>query len=299
MMTTSYTDMTAAAQGFKGVLLDAYGVFWGGGATGLLPGSPELMEKLVSDGKVVGILSNSTQLAAVEDAKFQKNGLIPGKHYQFIVTSGEVTRHVLLNEELPFPTPRKKYCLFGTPHPRFFSHEAIFKDSKFEITTDLTEADFLFTSIPHIAGEDQTDPELFLEEVKSMIATGLPLVCANPDRFAHEGNPPRPVVRQGSIAAMYEQLGGKVYYFGKPYERAYAMAMKHFEQHGIKVPSDVLMVGDTPETDIRGGRNYGMSTALLVKQGIMHHRIELEGDKAIESLPETDRPDFTVDHFVL
>ena len=41
---------------FKGVLLDAYGVFWGGNDIGVLPGAKEVMEKLVSDGKIVGIL---------------------------------------------------------------------------------------------------------------------------------------------------------------------------------------------------------------------------------------------------
>lgn len=66
---------------FTGILLDAYGVFWGGNDVGLLPGSKEIMEKLVSSGKIVGILSNSTQLASKEINKLNLHGLFQGKHF--------------------------------------------------------------------------------------------------------------------------------------------------------------------------------------------------------------------------
>ncbi len=123
--------MTQVADRFKGVLLDAYGVFWGGNAVGLLSGSKEMMESLVSRGKVVGILSNSTQLAAKEKNKLQHQGLIQGKHFHFILTSGEVARSIFTCETLPFPTPRKQFCLFGSLHPKFASHEGIFQGTAF------------------------------------------------------------------------------------------------------------------------------------------------------------------------
>lgn len=53
------------------------------------------------------------------------------------------------------------------------------------------------------------------------------MICINPDLFAHEGNPPKPVVRQGSIAAIYEELGGPVFYLGKPSDLIFAEAMKN------------------------------------------------------------------------
>src|SRR5689334_7212805 len=120
-----FSGITQVAKNFRGILLDAYGVFWGGNDIGLLPGSKEAMEKLVSEGKTVGILSNSTQLAMKEKAKFQSNGLIEGKHFHFLITSGEIARSLFLNEKLPFETIFNKFFVFGATHPRFSSHEAI------------------------------------------------------------------------------------------------------------------------------------------------------------------------------
>ena len=102
-----FPDLLSISDKFEGILLDAYGVFWGGNAYGLLPGSKEVMEELVASGKIVGVLSNSTQLAAKETEKLQKHGLIQGKHYHFFITSGEVIRHLFLHDRLPFPTPQK------------------------------------------------------------------------------------------------------------------------------------------------------------------------------------------------
>ena len=107
-------------------LLDAYGVFWGSAAVGMLPGAKEAMAYLVSRGKKVGILSNSTQLAAKEKEKLAKHGVQEGTHYHFLLTSGQVARNVFLSAKLPFATPRKTYCLFGEEHPRLSPHVALF-----------------------------------------------------------------------------------------------------------------------------------------------------------------------------
>ena len=114
---------------FKGILLDAYGVFWGGNEAGLLPGSKGAMERLVANGKMVGILSNSTQLAEKEVNKLAQHGVLVDKHFHFLITSGELARRIFLNKELPFPTPHNKYWVFGQDHPRFSPHHALFQDT--------------------------------------------------------------------------------------------------------------------------------------------------------------------------
>lgn len=283
-------------QPFTGILLDAYGVFWAGNSAGLLPGSKETMEELVSQGKIVGILSNSTQPAAKEIDKLLKHGLIEGKHFHFLITSGEIAKKVFRQESLPFPTPNKKYWLLGELHPKYSSHASLFQDTPYVQTTDLQEADFIYISIPHIKGEDQTDPALFEEEIDKLKVSSLPMVCSNPDRFAHEGNPPRAVVRQGSIAALYEKLGGQVFYMGKPSQAAYDAAMDHFKNHQLTDRSKILMVGDTPETDIRGARLFGMPSALVTKTGILADRISVNGlEKTLQGLPSSDVPDFFIE----
>lgn len=281
---------------FKGILLDAYGVFWGGNDYGLLSGSKEVMENLLQRGKIVGILSNSTQLNHKEIAKFERFGLIQGKHFHFLITSGDIARSIFLKETLPFETPRKTFWLFGGVHPKFSSHEPIFKDTGYSETSDINQSDFIYLSIPHINGEDQTDPQLFRQAIANIQEKNLPMVCPNPDQFAHEGMPPKAVVRQGSIAKIYEEMGGKVFYIGKPDKNAFSVAFDQFCHYQVVNPQEILMVGDTPETDIRGARLFGMRSALTIKTGMMADRISHKGlDIALNELPAKDTPQYFIE----
>lgn len=292
-----FSSIFDVSKNFNSILLDAYGVFWNGNAVGLFPGAQEAMEQLVLDGKIVGILSNSTQLAAKEIEKLRGHGLIKGQHFHFMTTSGQVAKHFFSKGTLPFKISKKKFFLFGKGYSKFFTHEAIFQDTPYEETEHLHDADFIYVSIPHINGEDQTDPSVFREEIKKIRNfSNIPMVCANPDKFAHEGIPPKIVVRQGSIAALYEELGGEVFYIGKPSNLAYKAAMEYFNTYDIFHPSQVLMVGDTPETDIRGARSFGMPSALITKTGIMADRISHIGlDDAINNISSTDIPTFFIE----
>lgn len=294
-----FPSVTCIADEFKGILLDAYGVFWGGNAYGLLPGSKEVMEKLVSNGKIVGILSNSTQLAAKEVSKLASHGLVQGKHFHFLITSGELAREIFLNEKLPFKTPKKQFWLFGGVHPKFSSHETIFNQTPYRETSQIDEADFIYLSIPHIQGEDQLDPNLFRHDLEKIREKNLPMVCANPDLFAHEGTPPKAVVRQGSIAKMYEEMGGQVFYIGKPHQKAFLIALDRFREHmvvDVTNPRQILMVGDTPETDIRGARRMGMTSALVIKTGVMADRIDHQGQQlAWAALSPDDLPTYIIE----
>lgn len=288
-----YPNLESISHFFNGILLDAYGVFWGGNGAGLLPGSKETMERLISQGKYVGILSNSTQRAQKEIEKLFLHGLQQGKHFHFLLTSGEIANQLFVQDQLPFATPNKQFYLIGKPHPKFSTPASLFIGSPFTETTNLDRADFLYIAIPHLNGEDQTDPQLFRKQVEEITSSGLPMVCTNPDHFAHEGNPPKLVVRQGSIAKIYEELGGKVFYIGKPSELMYSAAMKQFELHGIPRIQEVLMVGDTPETDIRGANQFGIPSCLITKTGVMAERIIKKGIGAIKYLH--DIPNFFIE----
>lgn len=290
-----YPNLRHVTEQYRGILLDAYGVFWGGNDLGLFPKSIENMERLVAAGKIVGILSNTTQLAAKEIHKFHRHGLIEGKHFHFFVSSGEVVRSIFLSKKLPFQTPHKKFWVYCRAHPKFSSHEAIFQDTVYSETLNINEADFIYINIPHIKGEDQINLDVFQQEIQQLKRKDLPMVCPNPDRFAHEGSPSIAVVRQGSIAALYENIGGQVYYIGKPYENVYTHTMMRFNQNGIFNPKEILMVGDTPETDVRGARNYGMASALITQTGIMSDRISEQGmQKAVQDLSLSDQPDYFI-----
>lgn len=296
MKISVWPSVEEVASSFKGILLDAYGVFWGGGIGPLLPGAKEAMKKLVDAGKIVGILSNTTQMAEREIEKVKRHGILQGEHFHFFLTSGELAHQIFVKEKLPFPTPKKKFWMFGKQHPRFAPYQQIFAGSSYEETNALSDADFIYVYIPHIQGEDQTMVSPFEEELRLIVQSGLPMVCPNPDKFAHEGNPPRLVVRQGSIASAFQERGGKVFYIGKPELVAYQAAMERFSVHRIGSPQEVLMVGDTPETDILGAKRAGMASALVLHTGIMAERIRKRevGDLLHLFAPE-ELPDFFIE----
>lgn len=295
----SYATLDAALtqHPYSSLLLDAWGVFWAGNAKGPYPGSKETMGALVASGKKIGIVSNSTQLSEVEIPKFAARGLIQGTHFHFLITSGDVAKKTFLSGNLPFQTPNKKYLLFCPPHPLYSHPSSMFVDTPWAETIDPMEADFIYINVPNIDGENQEDPEVFRPIVRGWAKTGKPMVCVNPDRFTHEGAPPRMVVRQGSIASMYKEIGGEVIYIGKPYKEIFSLALDRLQSLSPTPKDEVLMIGDTPETDIRGARSFGIPAALITHTGIMGERFAHEGLPSIQKLAPTDVPQLFIERF--
>ena len=89
------------------------------------------------------------------------------------------------------------------------------------------------------------------------------MVCTNPDLVVDRGK--KREYCAGSIAKIFEDLGGKVDYFGKPYPNVYNLSTK------IK-NRKVLCIGDNLNTDIRGANIQNFSS-LLISNGI--HKEEL------------------------
>ena len=75
--------------------------------------------------------------------------------------------------------------------------------------------------------------------------TSKKLICTNPDLTVHRG-----AIEEycaGSIAKLFEELGGEVIYFGKPHKEVYRACFKNGEK--------VLAIGDNLRTDIKGANN--------------------------------------------
>jgi HAD superfamily hydrolase (TIGR01459 family) len=96
---------------------------------------------------------------------------------------------------------------------------------------------------------------------------GLAMICANPDKIVRKGD--RILWCAGKLAELYAMRGGKVLMAGKPFTPIYDLALSESRRltgRGI-VKSEILAIGDGPETDIRGAADYGVG-ALLVAEGI-------------------------------
>ena len=83
------------------------------------------------------------------------------------------------------------------------------------------------------------------------------MLCTNPDLIVHRGS--RSEYCAGSIAAIFEKLGGKVAYFGKPYPEIYNFCIKKNET--------ILAIGDNIRTDIMGANKMKFDS-LFITSGI-------------------------------
>lgn len=91
----------------------------------------------------------------------------------------------------------------------------------------------------------------------------LPMICANPDKIVRHGD--RILYCAGSLAEIYQAMGGEVMMAGKPYQPIYDLALAEATRIcGQPVRKDhVLAIGDGPETDIRGAANFGVDVVLV------------------------------------
>ena len=206
---------------YKIFLFDAYGVFWDGAK--IMPETVADMKKLVSDGKYVAVVSNTTQLSHDARKSYAKRGLIEGEHYNEFITSGDVFRDNILNGEaekfirknnkkILKENSKIKIYIFGNPR------KELFKDSNYDMVENLNEADAVYLSIPSITDEEKAEilklnpeyekyfklssltkegeparwdvidgkAEIFATFLDKFIAKGLPILNANPDATAPE-----------------------------------------------------------------------------------------------------------------
>ncbi len=138
-----YESFNEIADKFDTLLVDAYGVFWGGAST--IPGSLETMEKEVKKGKRLCILSNTTLVGDANVLNYTKKGLTKGVHYTDIITSGDVCYHYLCNDKLPF----KGHKVYVVGQSRF----AISEETPFEVVKKPEDADIVFMGSPQLTTE--------------------------------------------------------------------------------------------------------------------------------------------------
>ena len=103
--------------------------------------------------------------------------------------------------------------------------------------------------------------ELFKDHVNKK------MICTNPDLIVDRGN--KRELCAGSVALIFEKMGGKVVYFGKPYPEVYNQSI---DNKGKKV----LAIGDNLNTDIKGANllNYD---SLIISNGIHKNEINKQG----------------------
>jgi len=144
--------------------------------------------------------------------------------------------------------------------PRDFD---LFLDFKKNKTLDIKESHYLLcTGLFEEQGEDLNYyKELFKEHINKK------MICTNPDLIVDKGN--KRELCAGSVASVFEKMGGKVVNFGKPFPEVYIQSI---DNKGKRV----LSIGDNLNTDIKGANLLNFDS-LLISNGIHKDEIKKEG----------------------
>ncbi len=198
------------------------------------------------------LLSNAPRLADGVEAQFQRLG-IPLDFYDGIVTSGSVARDDLIRRLGERGELRLYYLGPARDNPVFHGLSIRFVPPN--------EAEVVFCT--GLLDDESEVPEDYMPMLQDFRARALPFLCANPDVVVQRGD--RLVYCAGALARLYESLGGRTVYFGKPHPAAFGRAWDIARaKSGAAKP---IVIGDGIETDIGGAQNAGLD-ALFIAGGI-------------------------------
>ena len=225
----------------------------------------EAVDQLKKHSKKIVFLSNAPRPSA-KVVDFLLKMKIDKKYLSNVMTSGEAAMHAINKNKFG-----KKFFHLGPPRDA-----TIFEKVK-ENKTIIDSCDFILCT----GLFDEDDPDLNkvqlhendLDYYKNFLIKHISkkLVCTNPDLIVHRGD--KEEYCAGYIAKIFEEMGGKVIYYGKPYKEIYEMCFEASEK--------VLAIGDNLRTDIKGANNLNKD-CIFISNGV--HRNEFESNLELEKL---------------
>ena len=171
----------------------------------------------------------------------------------------EIRDHVFTSGEAALNYLKKNFFSDKFYHigpPRDFDLFKRFEQNK---VSNINQADYFICT--GLFEDHETKLEYYEDLLEKF--SNKKFVCTNPDLIVDRGD-----VREfcaGSVAKIFEKIGGKVIYFGKPYPPVYNLSANINDKN-------VLCIGDNMNTDIKGANIQNFDN-LLITSGI--HKEEL------------------------
>lgn len=224
---------------YRLILCDVWGVIHDG--VELYPGAAERLEQWRAEGRFVLLITNAPRPSEDVERQLARIGL-PRDAYDAVATSGEAGIAALKAVGAPVG-------FVGTAADR-----AILEGKGVPISAGEAFRDVACTGLE----ERRPNPEQYRADLERWMDRDVHLHCLNPDRMVLRGGVPEACA--GAIADLYEQLGGRVTWYGKPHPAIYAHALG---LAGNPPKDEVLAVGDSLRTDVLGGALQGLDTVFV------------------------------------
>ena len=224
---------------YDAFFIDLWGVIHNG--IQLYPGAIEVLENLYKLNKRFVLMSNAPRPSKNVE-KFLLNLKMDKIFTKNIFTSGEAAlksiQQNIYGKNFYHIGPKRDNSLFKG-----------FEKNK----TSLKEADFILCT--GFLDNHEESLDFYKDLLKNY--TQIKMICTNPDLIVHRGS--KQEYCAGTLAALFQELGGEVIYFGKPYPEIYKFCTNNEEK--------VLVIGDNIRTDIKGANNMKFDS-LFITNGI-------------------------------
>lgn len=228
---------------YRLILCDIWGVVHDG--VTLYAGAAERLRQWRAQGRFVVLITNAPRTADAVTRQLERIGL-PRDCWDGIATSGEAGVEALaaLDRAVGF---------VGTASDR-----ANLEGRGVRIADGDEFTDLACTGITEL----RPLPEEYVPDLERWAERDVVMHCLNPDRVVMRGGVLEACA--GAIADIYEQLGGRVIWYGKPHETIYRHAL-HLA--GDPPARQVLAIGDGLQTDMLGAARMGFD-AIFISGGI-------------------------------
>ncbi len=251
---------------YKVIFFDAYGVLKN--ARGVMQGVPDLLSWLIRQGKDLYVITNDASKSPTQMAAAYTHP----DHGILIPASKNISSGLLAKDFLRSKVRSGRVVYLGKPASAFYIESAGL--TPVHISACRNHEDIAAIALLDDEGFDWfRDINMTLNLMRRVSA---PVVVANPD-LAYPVNDQEVGLAVGSLASMLERIVGKSFIrFGKPDTMmfSHAFACAHDNWPDLK-KSDILMVGDTLETDILGANTFGLDTALVLSGNTRPDQAEL------------------------
>ncbi len=265
-MIKQYSSITSIIADYDAFFIDLWGVIHDG--VEAYPGVNDCLDKMRQAGKKLIFLSNAPRRAYRAIEGLRKVG-VPDGLYDHVVTSGEVTFEFMQSGSSGYG---KHYYMIGPERDG-----GLFDGLDLKRVASPKDADFVI-----VTGfeDDNSTLEEKIPELEECLRYKLPLICANPDIVIVRISGVRALCA-GAIAEKYEQMGGRIKQFGKPYNEVYQKCMSYVQ--GVP-KSRIAAIGDNLDTDIKGANNFDIDS-YLIAGGILGEELGIKHGQ----LPSPDK----------
>ena len=241
------------------------------------------VEKLIKENKKLIIISNSSKrknssISRLKSLGFDKN------HFIEVMTSGEMVWQEIATSIDNYGNDLQN-CFHIYDSTKEDGLEFRNGLEKLNFVSKINDANFILACTPF----EKTEPIDYIPILKDAVDMNLVMFCANPDFVTIEKNNDKNIYCMGTVADLYDHMGGKVVILGKPSKEIYEESCKKIVNLN---KSKIVAIGDSLDHDILGAKNFNIDS-VLISTGIHKDLFEKGPEIALTEIKNSKKWNFS------